>query len=138
MPRRMGRPGLVGTMARTAVVAGTATVVVGAVSGSKQSKHQAAAAQQSAQAQSQAQMADMQAQLDQMNAEKAAAAQQDAVDQAVADALEKQASPPPTAAAATAAGDDTMAQLQKLGEMKAQGLLSDEEFAAMKSKLLGV
>ena len=30
-----------------------------------------------------------------------------------------------------------MAQLQKLGEMKAQGLLSDEEFAAMKSKLLG-
>ena len=30
-----------------------------------------------------------------------------------------------------------MAQLQQLGEMKAQGLLSDEEFAAMKSKLVG-
>ena len=42
MPRRRGRPGLVGTMARTAVVAGTATIVVGAVSGSKQSKQQQA------------------------------------------------------------------------------------------------
>ena len=31
MPRRMGRPGLMGTMARTAVIAGTATVVSGAV-----------------------------------------------------------------------------------------------------------
>ena len=29
MPRRMGRPGLVGTMARTAVIAGTASAVVG-------------------------------------------------------------------------------------------------------------
>ncbi len=33
MPRRRGRPGLVGTMARTAVVAGTATVVAKGVSG---------------------------------------------------------------------------------------------------------
>lgn len=31
-PRRMGRPGLMGTMARTAVVAGTATAVAGGVS----------------------------------------------------------------------------------------------------------
>ena len=31
-PRRMGRPGLLGTMARTAVVAGTATAVAGGVS----------------------------------------------------------------------------------------------------------
>ena len=29
-----------------------------------------------------------------------------------------------------------MAQLQKLVDMKTQGLLSDEEFAAMKAKLL--
>jgi len=40
MRRRMGRPGLVGTMARTAVIAGTAT----AVSGSIQQKQQAGAA----------------------------------------------------------------------------------------------
>lgn len=31
MPRRMGRPGLVGTMARTAVISGTATAVSGNV-----------------------------------------------------------------------------------------------------------
>lgn len=43
MPRRMGRPGLVGTMARTAVVAGTATAVSGKVAGSQQAKAQAQA-----------------------------------------------------------------------------------------------
>lgn len=34
-------------------------------------------------------------------------------------------------------GDDLMAQLTKLGEMKQAGLLSEEEFAAAKAKLLG-
>ena len=33
--------------------------------------------------------------------------------------------------------DDLMAQLTKLGEMKQAGLLSDEEFAAAKARLLG-
>lgn len=33
MPLRMGRPGLVGTMARTAVVAGTASATANAVNG---------------------------------------------------------------------------------------------------------
>lgn len=50
MRRRMGRPGLVGTMARTAVIAGTAT----AVSGSIQQKQQAGAAQAQAAAEQQA------------------------------------------------------------------------------------
>ena len=50
MRRRMGRPGLVGTMARTAVIAGTAT----AVSGSIQKKQQAGAAQAQAAAEQQA------------------------------------------------------------------------------------
>ena len=49
MRRRMGRPGLVGTMARTAVIAGTAT----AVSGSIQKKQQAGAAQAQAAAEQQ-------------------------------------------------------------------------------------
>ena len=40
---RVGRPGLVGTMARTAVVAGTATAVVGGVSRHQQGKQQQAA-----------------------------------------------------------------------------------------------
>ncbi len=50
MRRRRGRPGLVGTMARTAVIAGTAT----AVSGSIQQKQQAGAAQAQAAAQQEA------------------------------------------------------------------------------------
>ena len=46
MPRRFGRPGLIGTMARTAVIAGTATAVSGNVA-----RHQQAGAQQAAAAQ---------------------------------------------------------------------------------------
>lgn len=43
---------------------------------------------------------------------------------------------PAAAAPAPAAGDDLMAKLTKLAEMKAAGILSDEEFAAAKAKLL--
>jgi Short C-terminal domain len=50
MRRRVGRPGLVGTMARTAVVAGTATAVAGGMSRHAQQREmdqqQAAASQQ--------------------------------------------------------------------------------------------
>lgn len=88
--RRRGRPGLIGTAARTAVVAGTATAVAGNV-------HQRQAAQ-------------------------AAAAQE-------------QAAPEPAAPAAPAAGDLTT-ELQKLADLKAAGVLTDEEFAAAKAKLL--
>jgi len=35
------------------------------------------------------------------------------------------------------AGPDLTAELQKLGDLKAQGLLTDEEFAAAKARLLG-
>lgn len=59
--RRMGRPGLIGTMARTAVVAGTASATVGAVSRHQQKKYgqqdasqQATYEQQPAQQQAQA------------------------------------------------------------------------------------
>ena len=41
---RVGRPSLVGTAARTAVIAGTATAVVGGVSNRQQAKAQQAAA----------------------------------------------------------------------------------------------
>jgi len=94
MMRRMGRPGLVGTMARTAVVAGTATAVAGGVRNHQQQK---AAAAQPAEAAPQA--------------------------------------PPPPAAAP--AGDvDITGELTKLAEMRSNGLLTDEEFAAAKAKLL--
>ena len=44
--RRMGRPGLIGTMARTAVVAGTATAVAGGVSRRQQGRADDAANQE--------------------------------------------------------------------------------------------
>ena len=100
MPRRMGRPGLMGTMARTAVIAGTAT----AVSGSVRNKQATKAAQQ----------------------QQAAAAQQQAA------APQPQAPVPPAAPAA----DDRMARIKELGEMKAAGLLTEEEFSAEKAKIL--
>lgn len=107
--RRVGRPGLVGLAARTAVVAGTAT----AVSGSMQAKQQKKAQEQ----QQQYEAAQQQAQ----------AAQQ----QAAAAAPAAQAPAPP------AGGVDVVAELQKLASLKEAGVLSDEEFAAAKAKLLG-
>jgi multidrug efflux pump subunit AcrA (membrane-fusion protein) len=129
--RRAGRPGLIGTMARTAVVAGTASAVVNRGNQRRDARQQADYEDQ----QSQAQMADMQAQLDQANAEKQAAAQQAAIDKAVNERMAQQQ--PAASVPAQAGPDDTMAKLQKLADMKSQGLLSDQEFAAMKGKLLG-
>ena len=111
----MGRPGIAGTMARTAVVAGTATAVAGGVSrrqaGRAQAHEQEAAAQQAA-FEAQADVAEMQAQMNAMQAQQAAA---------------PAAAPP---------GNDMMSQLQQLGDMKANGLLTDDEFAAAKARLL--
>ncbi len=47
------------------------------------------------------------------------------------------APPPPAPAAAEAGGASTIDQLKELGELKAQGILTEEEFAAQKAKLLG-
>lgn len=48
------------------------------------------------------------------------------------------AAPAPAAvpAAAPSAGDDMVAQLQKLADLKAAGVLSEDEFAAAKAKVL--
>ena len=43
--------------------------------------------------------------------------------------------PPPDAA--PAAQEDTISQLERLGALKAQGILTEEEFEAEKAKLLG-
>ena len=40
-------------------------------------------------------------------------------------------------APAAAAEDDVISQLERLGALKAQGILTEEEFAAQKAKLLG-
>jgi hypothetical protein len=49
------------------------------------------------------------------------------------------AAPPEAAPAAAPAGggDSTIDQLKELGELKAQGILTEEEFAQQKAKLLG-
>ncbi len=111
-------------MARTAVVAGTASAVVGASSNRQANKQQAAAEQQAAQQaafESQAQVAQMQADMEAMKAQQAAPA----------------AAAPAAAAPAANAEGDLMAQLSQLADLKAAGVLTDEEFAAAKAKLLG-
>lgn len=44
---------------------------------------------------------------------------------------------PAPAPAAPAAGNDVIAQLKDLGDLKAQGVLTEEEFEAQKRRLLG-
>lgn len=109
--RRMGRPGLVGMAARTAVVAGTATAVSGRVAHRQQDRYAGQQAEQDAAAQ-------QQWEAQQYEAQQAAAA----------------APPPPPA---PAGATDVVAELQKLAALKEQGILSDAEFAAAKAKLLG-
>jgi Short C-terminal domain len=111
MRGRMGRPGLLGTMARTAVIAGTATAVSGGVRRRADAKEQAEQDQQA----TQADQASAQAEL----------------------ASTRTAPPAPPTPAPAGGGDDLMSQLQRLVDMKAAGLLDDAEFAAAKAKLLG-
>ncbi|HEY3434303.1 MAG TPA: SHOCT domain-containing protein [Solirubrobacterales bacterium] len=89
-------PGLLRGVARTAVIAGTATSVSNRVS-KRQGERWAAQEQQQ---------------------------------------YAQQAPPPPPQAAA--GGESSVIdQLKELGELKAQGILTEEEFAAQKAKLLG-
>jgi len=100
-------PRLIRGVARTAVIAGTATAVSGRVARRQAEKY-----------------TDRDAQI--------AADRQAAYEQAAAPAAA------PVAAAPAAAPEvDLMDQLQKLGDLKAQGILTEEEFAAQKAKLLG-
>jgi hypothetical protein len=95
-------PGLLRGVARTAVIAGTASAVGGRVHHRQESKW----AQQEEQQYQQQQQA-------------------------------QQAPPPQAVAAAPASGESMIDQLKELGELKAQGILTEEEFAAQKAKLLG-
>ncbi|GAA1495027.1 SHOCT domain-containing protein [Paeniglutamicibacter kerguelensis] len=116
---RRGRPGLIGLAARTAVVAGTATAVQGGMANRQQRKAQSSYEQEQYEA----------------------AQQQAMMQQAAQDAVAQQqaAAPPPPAAAPAAAapGIDLIAELQKLASLKDAGVLTDAEFTAAKSKLLG-
>jgi hypothetical protein len=110
-------------MARTALIAGTATATVGAakaVMGGGAKKE--AAAQQAATDQ---QLADLQAQQAELAAQQALATQQAAE---------------PAAPAGPVPGslDDQAAQIRQLQVMKDQGLLTEEEFQAKKKQVLGI
>jgi Short C-terminal domain len=91
-------PGLLRGVARTAVVAGTATAVSNRVSRRQATRWQ----------------------------------QQGYYDQQEPEPQYEQAPPPPAAAPAP----DPIAQLKQLGELHEQGILTDEEFAAQKAKIL--
>ena len=94
--------GLIGGVARTAVVAGTATAVSNRVSRRQAGRWAAQEEQQYQQQQYQ----------------------------------QQQYAPPP-AAPAEPSSDDVFAQLERLGELHEKGVLTDEEFAAQKARLLG-
>jgi hypothetical protein len=123
-------PGLVGTMARTAVVAGTATVTAKAVGGAMDSHAQAQQQQQADAMQSQADMQQMQAQMQQQQAQ---------MQQMQAQMQQQQppAASPVQAPAAAPNSTSVTAQLQQLAQLKESGVLTDEEFQAAKAKILG-
>ncbi len=58
------------------------------------------------------------------------------MDAAAAQAVAKAQAAPPAPAPAAGGGADMMTQLTQLSQLHAQGILSDEEFAAAKAKLL--
>jgi Short C-terminal domain len=47
-----------------------------------------------------------------------------------------QAPPPPVVVVQASATDQALEELRKLGELKAQGVLTDAEFATMKARIL--
>ena len=96
-------PGLMRGIARTAVIAGTATAVSNRVSRRQYNRW----------------------------------SQQDDQQQAAQQPAPAQSAPAPAAPAPSAGGADRLAQLKQLGELKTSGILTDEEFAAEKARILG-
>ncbi len=97
-------PGLIRGVARTAVVAGTATAVSGRVQRRQAQKFAGRDAQTASER-----------------------------DQAYYD---QQPAPPPPPAAPAPPAADPIQQLKDLADLKAQGVLTEEEFAAQKAKIL--
>jgi len=100
--------GLLRMAARTAVVAGTATAVSGRVARRQANKYDQQAEAQAYEQQQQAPQ--------------------------YAPPPEQQYAPP----AAEPEEDDSIAKLQQYAKLHDQGVLSDEEFAAAKAKILGI
>lgn len=66
------------------------------------------------------------------------AAQQQAMNDAATQAAQQAVAAQQPAAPAAPAADDITAQLEKLATLKTAGVISEEEFAAAKAKLLGI
>jgi hypothetical protein len=113
MMRRRGGPGLLSTMARTAVISGTATATANRVNARAAAKS-AAQPQQGSEAPVAAsgELGQIQEQLTALQAQQAEVA----------------------ALGETGA---MIAQLQQLGKLKESGLLTEVEFSAAKARLLG-
>ena len=105
-------PGLLRGIARTAVIAGTATAVSNRVSRRQLKRWSQQEAQQYAQQQYQQPPPQQQQQQQQYY---------------------QQPPPPPPPAPPR----DTVTQLKELAELKSQGILTDAEFQAQKAKILG-
>jgi len=121
-------PGLLRGVARTAVIAGTATAVSNRVSRRQANRW----AQQDQSAYAQQQYA--QPQYAQPQYAQPQYAQPQYAQPQYAQPQYVQAPPPP---AAPPAGPDVAEQLRQLADLKAQGILTDAEFAAGKAKILG-
>jgi hypothetical protein len=107
---RVGRPGLVGTAARTAVIAGTATAVSGKVAAAQQAAAQPAVAPPAV----------------------------EAVPPSAPPVPGPAPDAPPAAEPAHALTDEVVDQLKKLAELRDAGIVTDEEFTAKKRALLGL
>ncbi len=105
-------PGLLRGVARTAAIAGTASAVSGRVQRRQAEKFAGRDAQIYAERQQ-------------------AYAQQTAAQQP-----QYAAPAPPPPAPPAAGGTDVISQLKELGELRDQGILTEDEFAAQKAKLL--
>ena len=109
-------PGLLRGVARTAVVAGTATAVSGRVQRRQAEKYAGRDAQ--------------------IAADRTQAYQQDMSEQAPPPPQYAQAPPPPPPPP-PAPQVDVVAQLRELAQLRDDGILTEEEFAGQKAKLLG-
>jgi hypothetical protein len=95
--------GLIGTVARTAVIAGTASAVAGRVAQNREArKHQ----------------------------------QQAQINEQVTETLAEQEAAP-SAPSDGGLSTESIVKLQQLGDLHKQGILTDEELAAQKAKILG-
>lgn len=119
--RNRQRPGLLRTVARTAVIGATATAASKTVSNAMDQSAIRAQQEQAATLQAQAEMEQMKMQLATLQSTQMQTAQAAQVAQAI---------PAPTPQS------DLLAQLTQLAQLKEAGALSEEEFQLAKAKLL--